>query len=468
MTDRRTFLAALSLLTPLAAGAQDPAPAGGRPPLNRRSFRSPAIEEVISRVRERIGPGGLFPMFENCFPNTADTTVRMGWNAGRPDAFVITGDIEAMWLRDSSAQVWSYLPFARGDEALTSLFRGLIHRQARCILLDPYANAFQREPSSPTLPWARNDSTLMKPGIAERKWELDSLCHCVRLAHGYWRASGGDIDPFDDEWREAMRLVLRTLREQQRKTDDGPYTFQRRGDNPIDTLPNRGYGAPGRRVGLIHSGFRPSDDACTLPFHVPANHFAVISLRQLAGMAPYVGLEGDFVRECMRLADEVHVALAQHATMRLPDGPRVWAYEVDGFGGAIFLDDANAPSLLSMPYLGACKADDPLYLATREAALSAANPYFVSGREAQGIGSPHTPGPMVWPMSIALRGLTSRDEAESRACLETLARTSAGTHLMHESFHADDASKFTRPWFAWANALFSELVLRSLGMFPVS
>ena len=67
---------------------------------------------------------------------------------------------------------------------------------------------------------------------------------------------------------------------------------------------------------------------------------------------------------------------------------------------------------------------------------------------------------MIWPMSLIMRALTSDDDAEIRRCVEMLVNTDGGTGFMHESFHKDDPSKFTRPWFAWANTLFGELILR--------
>jgi meiotically up-regulated gene 157 (Mug157) protein len=216
-------------------------------------------------VTKQIADPELAWMFANCYPNTLDTTVRMGTEEGKPDAFVITGDIPCLWLRDSSAQVWPYLPLAKGDPQLQALFTGLIARQARCLLIDPYANAFMQDPQARTnLSWALHDQTDMKPGVAERKWELDSLCWPLRLAAGYWQATG-DKRPFDALWADGARATLRTMREQQRLHDNGPYSFRRPDGNATETLMLFGYGAASRKVGLIHSMFRPSDDACTFP-----------------------------------------------------------------------------------------------------------------------------------------------------------------------------------------------------------
>lgn len=429
-----------------------------RPAPGARKFTSPAIEAEIARVSKRIADPQLAWLFANCYPNTLDTTVSLGTLDGKPDSFVITGDIDALWLRDSAAQVWPYLPLARGDAALTRLLRGLVHRHARCILIDPYANAFLRDPGAKTpLSWAVHDQTDMKPGVAERKWEVDSLCHVIRLAHGYWRASG-DTQPFDAEWRQAMRRIVATFREQQRKHGPGPYRFQRVSAVPTESQYLAGYGNPTRPVGLVHSMFRPSDDACLFPLLVPSNHFAVASLRQLAAMVGGLFADHAFAGECVALADEIADALQRHALMH-EGGATFWAYEVDGYGNQSFMDDANVPSLLGLPYLGCCAIDDPVYLRTRARAWGTRNPYFFSGRAADGIGGPHVGMGMIWPMSIVVRALTSRDSGEIRQCLAWLKATHAGTGFMHEAFDKDDPAHFTRAWFAWANSLFGELVV---------
>jgi len=462
MTTRRHALrtAALAAASALAPGARRAAGAPDRPtrrpPVGERRFRSEAVESAIAAVHRDVADPELAWLFENCFPNTLDTTVRFTETGGRPDTFVITGDIEAMWLRDSTAQVWPYLPLARGDDPLRRLLAGVVRRQARCILIDPYANAFNDGPSGSE--WAK-DRTAMKPELHERKWEIDSLCYPVRLAHGYWKATG-DASVFDAEWREAARSIVRTFREQQRKDGDGPYRFERLTARATDTLPLDGLGFPTRRVGLVHSAFRPSDDACVLPFLVPSNLFAVVSLRQLAEIARDVVRDDALASDARSLAEEVAAALEAHATAVHPRAGRVWAYEVDGFGNALFMDDANVPSLLSLPYLGVCGTDDPLYRRTRALVLSEDNPYFFRGRAAEGIGGPHAGLGMIWPLALTMRALTSADDDEIRASLRALRDTHAGTGFMHESFDRDDASRFTRKWFAWANTLFGELVLK--------
>jgi uncharacterized protein len=430
-----------------------------RPPVGQRKFTSPAVEETIARVKAGIGDPELAWMFENCYPNTLDTTVGVSEADGRQDTFIITGDIDAMWLRDSSCQVWPYVPLAKGDDALRGMFRGLIGRQARCILLDPYANAFLPDPKSKKpLSWAVDDLTDMRPGVAERKWEVDSLCYCIRLSHGYWKATG-DAAPFDKEWAQAMRLVVATFREQQRKQGTGPYHFQRRTEVPTDTQALGGYGNPARPVGMIYSMFRPSDDACQYSLFVPANFFAVVSLRRLAEMSKEVLHDAAFAGECDTLAREVETAVTKYGRGKEADG-EVWAYEVDGYGNQLFMDDANIPGLLSLPYLGCCPLEDSVYQRTRQEALSDRNPYFFKGSSAEGIGGPHVGLDMIWPMGIIARALTSSNDAEIRQCLAWIKTTNAGTGFIHEAFNKDDPGKFTRSWFAWGNSLFGELIVK--------
>jgi len=431
-----------------------------RPPAGERKFVSKAVEEKIAQVKAKIGDAELAWMFENCYPNTLDTTVKTSQIGGRADTFVITGDIDAMWLRDSACQVWPYLPLAESDADLRRMFQGLIGRQARCILIDPYANAFLLDPTSnKALAWAIDDLTDMKRGVAERKWELDSLCYCIRLAHGYWKATG-DTAPLDSEWAKAMRLVVDTFREQQRKNGPGPYQFQRRTEVPTDTQMLRGFGNPAVPVGMIYSMFRPSDDACTYSFYVPSNFFAVLALRQLADMASEVLRDATLAAECRILASEVEAALQKYARMKDSGGEEFWAFEVDGYGNQLFMDDANIPGLLGLPYLGCCKREETLYQCTRKRALSGQNPYYFKGRAAAGMGGPHEGLNMIWPMALIVQALTGGDETEIRQCLRWLKATHAGTGFMHESFDKDDPTKFTRAWFAWANSLFGELLVK--------
>src|SRR5258708_3408815 len=393
-----------------------------RPAVGLRKFVSEAVEAKIVQVKSAIADPELAWLFENCFPNTLDTTVTFGTHKSRPDTYVITGDINAMWLRDSTAQVTPYLPFAREDKKLQEMIAGVINRQTRCIIIDPYANSFDFGANA--CPWGERDKPPMRPELCERKWEIDSLCYPVRLAHAYWKTTG-DASCFHADWRQASKRIVQTFREQQRKKDAGPYTFKRTTDNPIDTAPFEGRGNPTRSVGLIHSAFRPSDDACVYPFLIPSNFFALVALNQLAEIFSVELSDKSFARECQDLAHEVKAALDVYGKARHAKHNSIYAYEVDGLGNQLFMDDANAPSLLSLPYFGCCAADDATYLNTKSFVLSEDNPYFFRGRAGEGIGGPHAGLNMIWPLGIIMRALTCRDDREILSCLKFLKTTIA-------------------------------------------
>lgn len=428
-----------------------------RPPVAERRFSSASVEALLADVSARIADPELAWLFGNCLPNTLDTTIFHGDDpAGNPDTHVITGDIEAMWLRDSAAQVWPFLPLTVQDEPLRRMTAGVIRRQARCILLDPYANAFQRDPSEISH-WAKHDSPPLRPGVHERKWELDSLTYFLRLSHGYWHACG-DTSPFDASWQEAVRTVFTTIRTEQNVGDDpvrSPYAFQRLTG---DIKGSHSCRARSLDCGLVRCSFRPSDDMVALPFLVPANAMLAVALRDVAGLLEHHHLD-DLASEARAQSATIAAALEKHAVVNHPVHGEIWAYEVDGLGNVNLMDDANVPSLLSLPYLGFCARDDARYQRTRAFVLGAGNPSYASGAAGHGIGSPHTGPGTIWPMALTLQAFTSTDDAEIAACLAQLKSTHAGTGFMHESFNADDAARFTRPWFAWANTLFGELIV---------
>jgi meiotically up-regulated gene 157 (Mug157) protein len=433
-----------------------------RPAPTQRRFVSEAAEGILREVTEAIADEELAWLFSNCFPNTLDTTVFHATDAdGRPDTFVMTGDIQAMWLRDSTNQVWPYLPLVPRDAKLREMFRGLINRQAACVRIDPYANAFLLKPTDETH-W-KSDQTLMQPGVHERKYELDSLCAVMRLATGYYFQTR-DASCFDTIWLQTIQLILETIaHEQADSAEQGEsprYRFQRETAVASDTLNNQGRGNPFRRTGMSRCAFRPSDDATTFQYLVPANAMAVACLRDLAKVLRETELDASLATQAARLADQISAGIAAHALVDHKEFGRMYAYEIDGFGGVNLMDDANTPSLLSLPYLGYCATNDPLYQATRNFALSAANPFFAAGQFGEGIASPHIGNGWIWPMSIAMRGITSSSESEIVACLRMLKQSHAGTGFMHESFWKDDPKRFTRAWFCWANSLFGEFVLK--------
>ena len=430
-----------------------------RPAAEERLFCSEAVEQEIARVCGLLTNERLRWMFANCFPNTLDTTVHYREDEeGNPDTYVYTGDIPAMWLRDSGAQVWPYVQLCGNDPALQKMIAGVIRRQFRLINIDPYANAFNDGPTG-----AGEDvgypGHVQDPWVFERKWEIDSHCYPIRLAHHYWKTTG-DESVFDAEWVAAMRNILATLRDQQMKEGPGDYTFLRVTDRQLDTRCHVGRGNPVKPVGLISSAFRPSDDATTFGFLVPSNFMAVSSLRKAAEILSTVNGEQELAAGCTALADEVAAALQQYAVVEHPVYGKIYAFEVDGFGSVQLMDDANVPSLLAMPYLGDVERTDPVYENTRRFVWSTDNPYFWRGPAGEGIGGPHIGVEMIWPMSIMMRAFTSTDDAEIRDCIIALMTTDAGTGFMHESFSRHDAADFTRAWFAWQNTLFGELILK--------
>lgn len=426
-----------------------------RPPIGQRKFISKAVEAKITEVKSAIKDKEIAWMFENCYPNTLDTTVETGVRDGKLDSFVVTGDIHALWLRDSTAQITPYLSLVKDDKDLQNLIKGLIHRQAYSVLIDPYANAFNKdkEIGTPT------DEPRNKPGVWERKWEIDSLCYVIRLSYQYWKATN-DATAFDAEWQNAMRLIVKTFKTEQLKDGKSPYSFVRKTDNMIDAAPFGGAGRPVKPNGLIRSAFRPSDDSTNLSFLIPSNAFAVVELRHLAEIFQSALKINDFVKECLELSNEVDAAIKKYAIFNVENYGEIYAYEIDGFGGRILMDDANAPNLLSLSYLGYVKTDDKIYQNTRKFVLSKDNPYFLSGKFAEGLSSPHTGLEKIWHLGIIMRALTSNDDAEIKRALAMLKQTHAGTGFMHEAFNPDNPQDFTRKWFAWANTIFGEMILK--------
>jgi meiotically up-regulated gene 157 (Mug157) protein len=342
------------------------------------------------------------------------------------------------------------------DKNLQKLIEGVIKRQTQCILLDPYANAFYKDQNK-TSEW-KDDLTEMKPGIHERKWEIDSLCYPIRLAYAYWQHTS-DTSVFDNDWKEAMRLIVKTFKEQQRLDGKGPYTFQRKTSWATDGVPMAGYGYPTKKVGLIHSMFRPSDDATVFPFLIPSNIFASKALEDLANIYDKALKDFNASMKIAAFALPLSVAITQYGVYKHPDFGRIYAYETNGYGSYNLMDDANVPSLLSLKYLVGDAEDKTIYDNTRNFVLSSSNPFFFKGKAAQGIGGPHVGMDYIWPMSIIMRALTSNNDGEIQQCIQWLKTAHAGTGFMHESFHKDDPAKFTRKWFAWANTLFGEMVL---------
>ena len=394
----------------------------------------------------------LLPLFRQCYLNTLETTVNL---LGDGTTFVITGDIPAMWLRDSTAQIRPYLRLAAEDETIRRVVAGMIRRHAQYLLIDPYANAFNQEANGHG---HQDDITQMNPWIWERKYELDSLCYPVQLLHDYAETTH-DNSIFDENIHRMLQVIVSTMRTEQHHDERSPFSFERIGP-ASDTLPLGGHGTRTNFTGMVWSGFRPSDDSCKFGYLVPANMFAVVILEHVMSVAGDIYHDQALADAAQQLRAEIQFGIETYAVVQHPRFGRMYAYETDGYGNYNLMDDANVPSLLSVPYLGYCAANDSVYQNTRAFVLSDANPYYFSGQYARGVGSPHTPHGYIWPIGLIMQGLTSTDADEQNALIQMLISTTAGTNFMHESFQPDHPEDYTRSWFAWANSLFGEFILR--------
>jgi len=354
--------------------------------------------------------------------------------------FVSTGDIDGEWLRDSSAVLTPYIGLAITDSYVRNMLRGAIARQAKYILIDPYANAFTKDYQ-----------------ISERKFEMDSLLYPIRLAYVYWKTTG-DRSIFTPQLQRALTVALRTLRLEQHHATRSHYRHSE--------LANNGMGTRVAYTGLVWTAFRPSDDAARYQYNIPDNMFAAVVLRQLTEIEKQVYRDGALAQEAWGLSVQIRLGIEHYALVNEPGFGRIYAYEIDGFGHANLMDDANIPSLLSAPYFGYVSAHDSVYKATRNFVLSSRNPYYFSGRYAAGIGSPHTPHGYVWPLALVVEVITATDQNEIGRVMGYIAASDTGDHRLHESFNADWPESYTRDDFAWPNALFAQLMLARQGRLP--
>ena len=416
-------------------------------------YSKEVIETLKATVAQKSSNPRWSEVFSNCFDNTLETTVKL---TEAEDIFVITGDIPAMWLRDSSAQIKPYLVIANQDPKIKEMIQGLLERQIKCILIDPYANAFNETENGACY---HQDITEMNGWIWERKYEVDSLCYPIELAYLLWKKTG-ETNHFTKEFKQAAETIINLFKTEQRH-ENSTYRFERFGERPEDTLSNDGLGEPCGYTGMTWSGFRPSDDSCTFNYLVPANMFAVVILGYLAEIFEEIYHEKTAVEEANQLKEEINRGIEEWGIVE-HEGKKVYAYEVDGLGNYVLMDDANVPSLLAAPYLGYCEIDDAIYQQTRAVLLSEKNPYYYEGNYLKGIGSEHTPKEYVWPIALAIQGLTTNKKAEKIEMLNKLVETEAGTNYMHEGINVNNPNEYTREWFSWANMMFCELLLDCL------
>lgn len=407
--------------------------------------------DIINETKTTMEDDKLKIMFENCFSNTYKSTIRPQ-NDGT--TFVITGDIPAMWLRDSAAQVRPYLILAERDQQMADMIQGVIQKHMEYINHDPYANAFNEKPTGDRY---NDDETEMTPLLWERKYEIDSLCYPIQLAYLFWKSTGR-TSHFNETFKEAIEIIIKVWKIEQNH-ENSSYSFIRDNCPPQDTLSHNGKGAPVKYTGMTWSGFRPSDDACKYGYLIPANMFAVVSLKQLNEIAKEVLKDDELAKQATLLAKEIDGGIQTYGKVEHKEFGTIYAYETDGLGNYNLMDDANVPSLLSIPYLGYCDVSDEIYQNTRKFLLSKSNPYYYEGKVARGIGSPHTPKNYIWHIALAIQGITAQTLEEKYEILELFRTTDGNENLMHEGFHVDDSAQYTRPWFAWANSMFSEFIL---------
>jgi len=416
-----------------------------------------SMQKLISHVKVFFPEDAkLQRMFEQCFVNTYTTTLKKQVDG---KTFVVTGDIPAMWLRDSAAQIRPYLMAAEEDKELADILEGVIRQQFKFILHDPYANAFNESANGKG---HQTDLTEMTPHIWERKYEIDSLCYPIQLAYLFWKSTGRTAF-LEESFHEVMETILHVWKTEQDHEKYSSYRFKRADVRQSDTLIRNGKGGHVKPNGMTWSAFRPSDDACTYGYLVPSNMFAVTVLEYAGEISNQVLNQPTLKEECLKLQREIKQGIETNAKFTHPIYGEMYVYETDGEGSVNLMDDANVPSLLAAPYLGYLSYDDQIYANTRQFLLSRDNPYYYEGKAANGIGSPHTPDHYIWHIALAMQGMTTTDEAEKQKVLSYFKNTDGGTEYMHEGFNADCPEEFTRDWFAWANTIFSEFVLSLTG-----
>lgn len=443
-----------------------------RPSPRCRTFSSSLVEKVIEEVTSRMEDKDLARIFENAFPNTLDTTIRWhvdgsakkskqkhGYTEGQwegAQSFIVTGDINAEWLRDSTNQLAQYQVLAKKDKKLEKLILGAINTQAEFVIESPYCNAFQPPPPSqePAVNNGQADDVhpVYEPSrVFECKYELDSLAHFLTLGTQFHKNTGSKAF-LTARWYTALETVLEVLEQQAKPTfnpltgkfEKNEYSFKRKTNIGTETLNLGGIGNPlNNGTGLIRSAFRPSDDATILGFFIPANAMMAVELKRTAEILKSAKKD-DLAKKLQQRADSIEKGIWEHGVIKHKKYGDVFAYEVDGYGSTIVMDDANLPSLLALPLLGFVDVDDKTYQNTRKMILEkAGNPYYLTGRGFSGIGGPHVGLQYAWPISRLVQAMTSSDDNEIIDALRAV-RDSSRLGLVHESINVDRVLDFTR------------------------
>ncbi|KAJ5611090.1 hypothetical protein N7510_007809 [Penicillium lagena] len=457
-----------------------------RPAEQCRTFTSAAVEKVIEDITSRLVDKDLAQIFRNAYPNTLDTTIK--WHvpngthshlARRDGAvwtgaqtFIVTGDINAEWLRDSTNQLINYQTLATKDKSLFTLIHGAINTQAEFVIQSPYCEAFQPPSVSGLPPYKNTEQDTVHPTydpsfVYECKYELDSLAHFLKLGNTFYEATG-TTDFLSDRWFLALQTVLNVIDAESQPTfnADGQYvenvyTFQRETTIGTETLNLGGIGNPiARNTGLIRSAYRPSDDATIFPYFIPPNAMMSVELQKTAKLLKAAGGHDQLAEELDTRGKKLAEAVKEHGIVNHKTYGDVYAYEVDGYGGRNMMDDANVPSLLSLPYLGFLDQNDKVYQNTRKMVTSqAGNPYYLTGSAFHGIGGPHIGLQNAWPMSLLIQAQTSDDDQEIMDCIN-LVKQSSLTGLIHESINVTNINDYTRSWFSWANSVYAQTILK--------
>ncbi|KAI9836578.1 MAG: hypothetical protein M1819_001210 [Sarea resinae] len=456
-----------------------------RPALACRTFVSDLVEKVIEDLSQRLVDKDLARIFENAFPNTLDTTVKWHidgtekksyrqdngkkWKA--PQSFIVTGDINAEWLRDSTNQLAQYQVLAKKDKKIYSLILGAINTQAEFVIESPYCNAFQPPPPSRLPPTGNGQEDTVHPAyepsfVFECKYELDSLAHFLSLTNQFHKSTGS-TEFLNSRWYEALRTILEVLDKQAEPTFNATtgkfqrneYTFKRRTDIGTETLNLAGVGNPLHdRTGLVRSAFRPSDDATILGFYIPANAMMSVELKRTAEILEKAG-KAALAKTLRDRGQSMEKGVWEHGVVTHKKYGEVFAYEVDGYGSAIIMDDANLPSLLALPLLGFVDSSNSVYKNTRKMILEQqGNPYYLAGKTFKGVGGPHIGLQNAWPMSLLVQAMTSENDAEIVESLH-MVRDVSKLGLVHESINVNRLGEYTRSWFAWANSVFAQTIL---------
>lgn len=477
-----------------------------RPPENCRTFTSELVEKFIRQFTSRFRDRDLARLFENSFPNTLDTTIlwHVSGSSNRklrnhkeksalfrnefPETFVVTGDIHAEWLRDSAWQLSVYQPFIKYDGKLAELIRGAINTQAQLVINNPFCNAFHPPSYCPVKRGKSSiDNVDPKPNwsqVFECKYEVDSLASFLTLSHQYYENAPQELkfSFVTPDWISAVEKLMIVVSVESDSTfdEDGfvntfPYVFRRNTNVASETLPLAGTGNPvNSGIGLVRSAFRPSDDSTIFQYFIPGNAHLSVELETLAEyLRDYLKQTTSSPSELERVKELISAAavtssrirdgIMDHAIVKHPKFGKVFAYEIDGFGSSLLMDDANIPSLLSLPDLGFLDVDDEIYQNTRRMiTCKEGNPYYIKGTHFEGIGGPHIGIHNAWPMSLLVAIRTSENDKEIERLLDMVLQSTGGLGLIHESVQAfkEGGSTYTRPWFAWANSEFAKTILQ--------